>query len=37
MAADLGQKRIKTQARLDEVEADWVAAAEAYEAALAVA
>jgi ATP-binding cassette subfamily F protein 3 len=36
-AAELGQKRIKAQARLDEVEAEWVAAAEAYEAALAAA
>jgi ATP-binding cassette subfamily F protein 3 len=36
-AAALGQKRIKAQAKLDEVEAEWVAAAEAYEAALAVA
>jgi ATP-binding cassette subfamily F protein 3 len=36
-AAELGQKRIKAQAKLEEVEAEWVAAAEAYEAALAVA
>jgi ATP-binding cassette subfamily F protein 3 len=31
-AAELGQRREKTQARLDNAEAEWIAAAEAYEA-----
>jgi len=33
-AADLGEKRDRLQAKLDEAEAGWIAAAEAYEAAL---
>ena len=36
-AAELGQRRDRLQAKLDEAEADWMACAEAYEAALAAA
>jgi ATP-binding cassette subfamily F protein 3 len=34
-ASELGQKRDKLQTRLDAAEAEWMACAEAYEAALA--
>jgi ATP-binding cassette, subfamily F, member 3 len=36
-AQELGQKRDKLQLRLDAAEAEWLACAEAYEAALAAA
>ena len=36
-AAEMGQRRDRLQAKLDEAEADWMACAEAYEAALATA
>ena len=36
-AAELGEKRDRLQTRLDAAEAEWIACAEAYEAALAAA